>query len=68
MCKCYIGGVISKLVYVDRHVIDYLMDVSIGCGALMVRLSSVSCNMCNKMKIKVLMYCVSAILVELGAN
>ena len=40
------------------------MDVSIECGALMVRLSSVQCNMCNKMKIKVLMYCVSAILVE----
>ena len=68
MCKCYIGGVISKLVYVDRHVIDYLMHVAIECGALMVRLSSVSCNMGNKMKIKVLMYCVSAILVELGAN
>ena len=48
--------------------IEYLMDVAIGCGALMVRLSSGSCNMCNKMKIKVLMYCVSAILVELGAN
>ena len=58
----------SKLVYVDEHVIEYLMDVAIGCGALMVRLSSVRCNMCNKMKIKVLMYCVGAILVELGAN
>ena len=58
----------SKLVYVDRHVIDYLMDVAIGCGALMVRLSSLRHNMGNKMKIKVLMYCVSAILVELGAN
>ena len=45
----------SKLVYVNRHVIEYLMHVSIRCGALMVRLSSVSCNMCNKMKIKVLM-------------
>ena len=64
MCKCYIGVVRSKLVYVDRHVIDYLMDVAIGCGALMVRLSSVRYNMCNKMKIKVLMYCVGAILVE----
>ena len=55
MCKCYIGGVMNKLVYVDGHVIEYLMDVAIECGALMVRLSSVSCNMCNKMKIKVLM-------------
>ena len=55
MCKCYIGGVMSKLGNVDQHVIEYLMDVAIGCGALMVRLSSVSCNMCNKMKIKVLM-------------
>ena len=55
MCKCYIGGVMSKLVYVDGHVIEYLMDVAIGCGALMVRLNSVWCNMCNKMKIKVLM-------------
>ena len=55
MCKCYIGGVISELVYVYGHVIEYLMDVLIGCGALMVRLSSVRCNMCNKMKIKVLM-------------
>ena len=64
MCKCHIGGVISELVYVDGHVIEYLMDVSIGCGALMVRLSSVRCNMCNQMKIKVLMYCVGAILVE----
>ena len=45
----------NKLGNVDRHVIEYLMDVSIGCGALMVRLSSVRCNMCNKMKIKVLM-------------
>ena len=64
MCRCYIGGVISELVYVDRHVIEYLMDVAIECGALMVRLSSVRCNMGNKMKIKVLMYCESAILVE----
>ena len=48
--------------------VEYLMDVAIGCGALMVRLSSVRSNMCNKMKITVLMYCVSAILVELGAN
>ena len=54
----------SKLGNVDGHVIEYLMDVSIGCGALMVRLSNVRCNMCNKMKIKVLMYCVGAILVE----
>ena len=68
MCKCYIGGVRSKLVYVDGHVIEYLMHVSIECGALMVRLSGVRCNICNKMKIKVIMYCVSAILVELGAN
>ena len=45
----------SKLVYVDRHVIEYLTHVPIGCGALMVRLSRVRCNMCNKMKIKVLM-------------
>ena len=58
----------SKLGNVDRHVIEYLTHVAIGCGALMVRLSSVRCNMRNKMKIKVLMYCVSAILVELGAN
>ena len=35
--------------------IEYLMDVAIGCGALMVRLSSVRCNLSNKMKIKVLM-------------
>ena len=35
--------------------IEYLMDVAIGCGALMVRLSSVRHNMGNKMKIKVLM-------------
>ena len=55
MCKCYIGGVRSKLGNVDRHVIEYLMHVAIECGALMVRLSSVRCNMCNKMKIKVLM-------------
>ena len=48
----------------DGHVIDYLMDVAIGCGALMVRLSSVRSNMSNKMKIKVLMYFVSAILGE----
>ena len=45
----------SKLVYVYGHVAEYLMHVSIGCGALMVRLNSVRCNMCNKMKIKVLM-------------
>ena len=45
----------SKIGNVDRHVIEYLMDVSIECGALMVRLNSASCNMCNKMKIKVLM-------------
>ena len=45
----------SKLVYVDGNVIEYLMDVSIECGALMVRLSSVRCNICNMMKIKVLM-------------
>ena len=64
MCRCYIGGVISELVYVDRHVIEYLTHVAIDCGALMVRLSSVRSNMCNQMKIKVLMYCVSAILVE----
>ena len=64
MCKCYIGGVRSKLGNVYAHVIEYLMDVSIGCGALMVRLSSVRYNMSNKMKIKVLMYFVSAILVE----
>ena len=55
MCRCYIGGVISKLVYVDRHVIEYLTHVAIGCGALMVRLSSVRYMMSNKMKIKVLM-------------
>ena len=56
MCKCYyIGGVRSKLGNVDRHVIEYLMHVAIECGALMVRLNSVWCNMCNKMKIKVLM-------------
>ena len=55
MCKCYIGGVMNKLVYVDGHVIEYLMHVSIGCGALMVRLSSARYNTCNKMKIKVLM-------------
>ena len=55
MCKCYIGGVRSKFGNVDRHVIEYLMHVSIGCGALMVRLNDVSCNMCNTMKIKVLM-------------
>ena len=41
----------SKLVYVDRHVIEYLMHVLIGCGALMVCLSSVGYSMCNKMKI-----------------
>ena len=46
----------SKLGNVDRYVIEYLMHVAIGCGALMVRLSSVvRCNTCNKMKIKVLM-------------
>ena len=55
MYKCYIGRIMSKLGNVDRHVIEYLMDVSIECGALMVRLSSVWYNMCNKMKIKVLM-------------
>ena len=37
------------------HVIDYLMDVAIGCGAPMVRMSSVRYNMSSKMKIKVLM-------------
>ena len=55
MCKCYIGGIMNKLGNVDGHVIEYLMHVAIGCVALMVRLSSVRCNMCNKMKIKVLM-------------
>ena len=55
MCKCYIGGVMSKLGNVDQHVIEYLMHVSIGCGALMVCLSSVGYNMSNKMKITVLM-------------
>ena len=55
MCKCHIGGVRSKLGSVDRHVIEYLMHVSIGCGALMVSLSSVWYNMSNKRKIKVLM-------------
>ena len=45
----------NKLVYVDGDVIEYLMDVAIGCGALMVRLSSARCNMSNMMKIKVLM-------------
>ena len=45
----------SKLVSVYGHVIEYLMHVAIGCGALMVRLSIVRCNTCNKMKIKVLM-------------
>ena len=55
MCKCYIGGVMSKLGNVDRYMIEYLMDVSIECGSLMVRLSSVWYNTCNKMKIKVLM-------------
>ena len=55
MCKCYIGGVMSKLGNMDGHVIEYLMHVAIGCRALMVRLSSVQCNMSNKMKIKVLM-------------
>ena len=55
MCKFYIGGVMSKLGNVDGHVVEYLMDVSIECGALMVRLSSVWYNVCNKMKIKVLM-------------
>ena len=49
MCKCYIGGVMSKLVYMDGHVIEYLMHVVIGCGALMVRLSSVRYIMSNKM-------------------
>ena len=55
MCKCYIGGVRSKLVYVDGHVIVYLMDVVIECGALMVRPSSIRFTMSNKMKSKVLM-------------
>ena len=55
MCKCYIGGVRSKLGNVDQHVIEYLMHVAIECGALMVRLSSVRYNMSKKMKIKVLM-------------
>ena len=56
MCKCYyIGGVRSKLGNVDRHVIEYLMHVAIECRELMVRLSSVWYNMCNKMKIKILM-------------
>ena len=55
MCKCYIGGVMSKLGNVDRHMIEYLMHVAIGCVALMERLSSIRYNMCNKMKIKVLM-------------
>ena len=44
----------SKTINVDGHVIEYLMHVSIGCGALMVRLSPVRYNMCNMMKIKVL--------------
>ena len=55
MCKCYIGGVMSKLGNVDRYVIEYLMHVAIECGALMVRLSSARSNRSNKMKIKVLM-------------
>ena len=55
MCKCYIGGVMNKLGNLDRYVIEYLMDVPIGWGALMVRLSSVRYNMSSKMKIKVLM-------------
>ena len=37
------------------HVIEYMIDVSIECGELMVRLSSVRYNMSNKMKMKVLM-------------
>ena len=45
----------SKLGNVDGHVIEYLMDVPIECGALMVRLNSVWYNRYNKMKIKVLM-------------
>ena len=45
----------SNLGNVDRHVIEYLTHVAIECGALMVRLSSVRYNTCNKMKIKVLM-------------
>ena len=45
----------NKLGNVDGHVIEYLMDVAIECGALMVRPSSVGYHMCNKMKIKVLM-------------
>ena len=48
MCKCYTGGVMSKLGNVDQYVIEYLMHVAIGCGALMVRLSSVRYHMCNK--------------------
>ena len=44
MYKCSIGGVMNKLGNMDGHVIEYLMDVSIECGALMVRRSSVSCN------------------------
>ena len=55
MCKCYIGGVMSKLGNVDRHKIEYLMHVAIECRALMVRLSSVRYNVCNERKIKVLM-------------
>ena len=55
MCKCYIGGVMSKLGNMYGHVIEYLMPVAIGCGALMVRLSSARSNRSNKMKIKVLM-------------
>ena len=55
MCKCYIGGLMSKLVNVDQHMIECLMHVAIGCGALMVCLSSVRYNTSNKMKIKVLM-------------
>ena len=55
MCKCYIGGVRSKLGNVDQNVIEYSMHVAIGCRALMVRLSSVCYILSNKMKIKVLM-------------
>ena len=44
----------SKLGNMDQHVIEYLMHVTIGCGALMVRPGSVRCNMCNNRKIKVL--------------
>ena len=45
----------SKLVYMDQYMIEYLMHVAIECRVLMVRLSSVWYNMSNKMKIKVLL-------------